>query len=102
MDTYPVTAAAGPTILRIYPAQRRTETDILAELDVLAYLQAAGISVSAPILQRDDQRLMTIQAPEGVRYAALFTYALGNALLSDRLVNNVLTFSKQVIERERL
>jgi hypothetical protein len=26
----------------------------------------------------------------------------GNALLSDRLVNNVLTFIKQTIERERL
>ena len=80
LDTYLVTAAAGPTILRIYPAQRRTEMDILAELDVLAYLQAAGISVSVPILQRDGERLLTIQAPEGARYAALFTYAPGQPL----------------------
>jgi Ser/Thr protein kinase RdoA (MazF antagonist) len=38
LDTYLVTAATGPAILRIYPAHRRTETQILAELDVLAYL----------------------------------------------------------------
>jgi Ser/Thr protein kinase RdoA (MazF antagonist) len=50
LDTYQIVAAAGPAILRIYPAQRRTETDITAELDVLDYLQALGVDVSTPIL----------------------------------------------------
>jgi Ser/Thr protein kinase RdoA (MazF antagonist) len=62
LDTYLVTAASGPAILRVYPAQRRTEMDILAELDVLAYLHASEISVSVAILQRDGQRLLSIQA----------------------------------------
>jgi Ser/Thr protein kinase RdoA (MazF antagonist) len=80
LDTYLVTAATGPAILRIYPAQRRTEAHILAELDVLGYLQAAGISVSVPIRRRDGERLLSLQAPEGARYAALFTYAPGQPL----------------------
>ncbi len=80
LDTYQVTAASGPAILRIYPASRRTEAEILAELDVLAYLHAADVSVSVPIRQRSGEQLLTIQAPEGVRCAALFTYAPGRPL----------------------
>jgi Ser/Thr protein kinase RdoA (MazF antagonist) len=98
LDTYLVTAADGPTILRIYPAQRRTEMDILAELDVLADLQAAGISVSVPILQRGGQRLLAIQAPEGLRYAALFTYAPGQPLSQQCTPPNVRTFGRMLAE----
>ena len=78
VDTYAITAATGPAILRIYPAQWRTELEILAELDVLIYLHAAGIAVSVPIPQRNGKRLLDIQAPEGTWYVALFTYAPGN------------------------
>jgi Ser/Thr protein kinase RdoA (MazF antagonist) len=98
LDTYLVKATAGPTILRIYPAQRRTETDILAELDVLAYLQAAGISISVPILQRDGQRLLAIQAPEGLRYAALFTYARGQPLSQQCTPPNVRAFGRMLAQ----
>ena len=35
LDTYLVTAATGPAILRIYPARRRTQSQILAELAAL-------------------------------------------------------------------
>jgi len=80
LDTYQVTAASGPAILRIYPARRRTEAEILAELDVLAYLHAAGLMVSVPIRQRSGGQLLTVQAPEGPRCAALFTYAPGDPL----------------------
>src|SRR5262245_27931085 len=80
LDTYQVTAASGPAILRIYPARRRTEAEILAELDVLVYLHAAGLSVSIPIRQLNGEQLLTIQAPEGVRCAVLFTHAPGRPL----------------------
>jgi Ser/Thr protein kinase RdoA (MazF antagonist) len=80
LDTYQVMAASGPAILRIYPARRRTEAEILAELDVLAYLHMAGLSVSIPIRQRSGEQLLTVQAPEGPRCAALFTYAPGRPL----------------------
>jgi Ser/Thr protein kinase RdoA (MazF antagonist) len=98
LDTYLVTADAGPTILRIYPAQRRTKMGILAELDVLAYLQAAGISVSVPILQRDGEWLLTLQAPEGLRYAALFTYAPGQPLSQQCTPPNVRAFGHMLAQ----
>jgi Ser/Thr protein kinase RdoA (MazF antagonist) len=80
LDTYQILAATGPGILRIYPAQRRTTTAILAELDVLAHLHAAGLAVSTPILQLNGEQLLAVQTPEGVRYAALFTFAPGQPL----------------------
>jgi Ser/Thr protein kinase RdoA (MazF antagonist) len=102
LDTYRVTTVAGSTILRIYPAQRRTEMDILAELDVLAYLHTAGISVSVPIPQHDGQRLLTIQAPEGVRYAALFTYAPGQPLSQQCTRPNARAFGRMLAEMHLL
>src|SRR5689334_5298622 len=56
LDTYQIAAATGLAILRVYPAQRRTETEILAELDLLDYLQASGVAVSTPIRKLDGQR----------------------------------------------
>jgi Ser/Thr protein kinase RdoA (MazF antagonist) len=92
LDTYAITAATGPAILRIYPAQRRTKSHVLAELDVLDYLYAAGVAVSISIPQRDGDRLLAIQAPEGARYAALFTYAPGQPLSQQCTPPNARTF----------
>ena len=78
LDTYAIASRHGPGILRIYPARRRTAAAILAELELLADLHAAGVAVSVPIPQRSGERLLRIEAPEGVRYAVLFTYAPGS------------------------
>ncbi len=51
LDTYQVTTSTGPYILRIYPAGRRTIANIVAELDWLDYLHAAGVAVSTAIPQ---------------------------------------------------
>jgi Ser/Thr protein kinase RdoA (MazF antagonist) len=65
---------------------------------VLAYLHAADIAVSAPIPQRDGQRLLSIQAPEGVRYAALFTYAPGQPLSQQCTPPNVRAFGRMLAQ----
>ena len=83
LDTYRVWTNAGPYILRIYPGCRRTLAEINAELDLLAYLHMQGVPVSIPVVQRNGERLLTIQAPEGTRYAVLFTYAQGEPLGED-------------------
>jgi Ser/Thr protein kinase RdoA (MazF antagonist) len=92
LDTYAITAATGPAILRIYPARRRTKSQILAELDVLDYLHAAGLAVSTSIPHRDGERLLAVQAPEGARSAALFTYAPGQPLSQECTPPNARTF----------
>jgi Ser/Thr protein kinase RdoA (MazF antagonist) len=82
-DTYVVDATAGRYILRVSQAERatgygrRTREDILFELDLLQHLAHKGVPVAAPLVQRDGTRASAVQAPEGVRHLALFTYAAG-------------------------
>jgi Ser/Thr protein kinase RdoA (MazF antagonist) len=80
LDTYRLWTSQGPYILRVYPNRRRTRPDIEAELEFLAYLHAQGLSVSVTVAGVNGERLLTLQAPEGRRYAALFTYAPGELL----------------------
>ena len=77
LDTYRVWTHQGLLMLRVYPSRRRTRPEIDAELDFLAYLQAQGVAVSVAMMRLDGTRLLTLPAPEGTRYAALFTYAPG-------------------------
>lgn len=80
LDTYRVQARSGAYALRIYPASRRTEQEVRGELEFLAYLDAAGISVGAPVVRPDGSRYLALEVPEGTRYAALFPFAPGLAL----------------------
>lgn len=80
LDTYRLWTNAGAYILRVYPSRGRTRPDIEAELAFLAYLQAQGLSVSVAVAGVNGERLLALQAPEGWRYAALFTYAPGEPL----------------------
>ncbi|MFN8494636.1 MAG: phosphotransferase [Caldilineaceae bacterium] len=80
LDTYRLWTNQGFYILRIYPNQRRTLSEIQAELDFVTYLHSQGAPVSIPVLQRAGERLLILQAPEGTRYAVLFTYAHGEPL----------------------
>lgn len=76
-DTYSVDTDRGTYILRIYKHGWRTESAIRFELDLLMHLQHQDIPVSAPIMRRDGEWLTKLQAPEGTRYAVLFTFAEG-------------------------
>jgi Ser/Thr protein kinase RdoA (MazF antagonist) len=80
LDTYRVWSGSDSYILRIYPAQRRTLSAINAELEFLSYLCAHGAPVSIPVVQSHGERLLALDAPEGIRYAVLFTYAQGAPL----------------------
>ncbi|MBZ0288279.1 MAG: phosphotransferase, partial [Anaerolineae bacterium] len=80
LDTYRVTVANGFYMLRIYPHKRRSLPEIQAELDFLLHLAGQGVPVSAPIPQKQGAYALSIPAPEGVRYGALFTYAPGEPL----------------------
>jgi Ser/Thr protein kinase RdoA (MazF antagonist) len=83
LDTYRVESGDGATIFRIYPAQRRTFEEIRAELDFLEFLHGRGIPVSVPLATESGARTVTLQAPEGARHAAMFTYAPGREPAGD-------------------
>ena len=70
-------------VLRVYEqgdAMERQESDYLFELDWLLFLKKQGLSVSSPIPRKDGSLLGSINAPEGKRYYALFTFAKGKSM----------------------
>lgn len=83
-DVYRVEARRGPAVLVVYRHGRRTVEEIGAELDVLDDLAERGPAVDvavAPALRtRAGERIVTLVAPEGIRYAALFRFAEGALL----------------------
>lgn len=59
---------------------RRQESDYEYELDWLNYLKEQGIPVSHPIRRKDGRFLGSVEAPEGKRYFALFSFAPGKPM----------------------
>ena len=76
-DTYIVRAGSSVYYLRVYRYGWRTKAEIQAELDLLTYLRRRRLPVSWPLRRKDGAYLTRIAAPEGPRYAALFTNAPG-------------------------
>ncbi len=76
-DTYLVKTALDKHILRVYKSHWRSKEDILFELELLNHLKLKGLSVSSPVPRTNKEYLFDIDAPEGMRYAVLFTYAEG-------------------------
>jgi Ser/Thr protein kinase RdoA (MazF antagonist) len=67
-------------ILRIYKHKWRTIESIETELKLLTYLKENNISVSYPVYDKQSKFIQTIPAPEGIRYAVLFSFAEGSQI----------------------
>lgn len=77
-DTYKVHGNDALYIFRVYRGDwRRHQAAVEFEMDFLLHLQAEGISVSSPITALNGERVHSLQAPEGIRFGVLFTYAEG-------------------------
>jgi len=83
-DSYIVRSKRGKYVLRVYRAGWRTRREILSELDLLNYLHRQKVPVSRPIRRGDGRYLQGVEAPEGRRYAALFSYAPGKVAIDSR------------------
>ncbi len=81
-DTYLVSSASGKAVFRVYNLNWRTETEINEEIRLLQILQQHQISISYPIADRDGQYIHTLNAPEGDRFAVLFSHAAGEKIHS--------------------
>jgi Ser/Thr protein kinase RdoA (MazF antagonist) len=76
--TYRIKVLEGNTYyLRAYRTQWRTLADIQCELDVLNHLKCKGFPAASPVPYKDGQPFLTVSAPEGTRFLALFTAAPG-------------------------
>ena len=77
---YLVTTNENKFVLRVYTLNWRTEKEITEELQLLTYLDTRNFLVAAPIKNNYGNLINTIKAPEGERFAVLFTYAKGQTI----------------------
>lgn len=83
-DTYRVRTARGVTYyLRVYRCGWRTLPDIRCELDVLNHLYRQGFPAIRPLPARDGSQYRELAAPEGARYAVVFSEASGRLISYD-------------------
>jgi Ser/Thr protein kinase RdoA (MazF antagonist) len=84
-DTYRVRTSQGKVYyLRVYRSRWRTLDNILYELDVLNHLHRKGFPAVHPLPYSDSKPYCELNAPEGMRYAALFTEAPGKLISYDQ------------------
>jgi len=76
-DTYSVTTNSKHYFLRVYRCAWRNRKHIASEVDMLNYLRADKQPVSYPIKCKNGAYVSRINAPEGIRYAVLFSDATG-------------------------
>lgn len=77
---YLLTAGETNFVFRIYRREKywlTKESDYRFELEWLAYLHEQGLPVAYPIPRRNGDLLGRLDAPEGERYYALFSFAPG-------------------------
>jgi Ser/Thr protein kinase RdoA (MazF antagonist) len=79
-DTYHVVAQTGRFILRVYRHNQRTLDQINAELEIIEHLDANGMIVAPALPQISGSRVLSLDAPEGERYAVLFRFIKGQEL----------------------
>jgi Ser/Thr protein kinase RdoA (MazF antagonist) len=76
-DTYLIATDKNKFILRVYKNNWRSSKSIKNEIELLNYLHKNDVSVSSAVIDRSGNYIQTLHAPEGLRYAVLFTYAKG-------------------------
>lgn len=84
-DHYLVKSGDRKVVARVYQLGthlQREESDYLYELAWLQYLREEGLPVSYPLRRRDGSYLGHVNAPEGKRYYALFSFAEGKPMVA--------------------
>lgn len=76
--TYLVKSGEARYALRIYSCDWRTRTEVEEEVKLLNLLKELNISISYPIADKTGQFIQELNAPEGLRYAVLFSFADGD------------------------
>jgi len=76
-DTYLVTDNSDKFVFRVYSLNWRSKTEIDEEIRLLNLLKDHSISISYPLSDNENNYIQTLNAPEGDRFAVLFTFASG-------------------------
>ena len=78
--TYFISDNKQTFVIRVYCRNWRTKAEIKEELNLLLLLKKNNISVSYPIADKEMNMIQEINAPEGLRYAVLFSFAKGKKM----------------------
>lgn len=78
--TYFLTNKDSKYVIRVYCCNWRTKLEIQEELNLLNLLKSNNISISSPIADKNGDLIQEINAPEGLRYVVLFTFAKGEKM----------------------
>jgi Ser/Thr protein kinase RdoA (MazF antagonist) len=76
-DLYLVKVGGTKLMLRICPTGQRSFKQLAAEIDLLNYLHQNHFKVPRPIPQMNGSFIQALQAPEGTRYAVVFSFVPG-------------------------
>lgn len=80
--TYLLKTGPEKYVLRVYVKDWRSKGEINEELRFLLNLKKEGINVSYPITNAQNELINELNAPEGVRFAVLFSFAEGDKIRS--------------------
>ncbi len=75
--TYLLTGSSTRYVLRVYSREWRSKVEVQEEIDLLIRLQRDSANISYPIEDKNGEFIQEISAPEGVRFAVLFSFAAG-------------------------
>jgi Ser/Thr protein kinase RdoA (MazF antagonist) len=79
-DVYLVESHVGRHILIIYRHDQRTWDEIAAEWQFVDYLAQQAVPVAPAIATTIGEQILTLHAPEGIRYAVVTAYVPGQHL----------------------
>ena len=66
--------------LRVYSHKWRSKSEIIEEIELLNLLSENNLGVSFPIQDKEGTYIQEINAPEGIRYVVLFSFAKGDKI----------------------
>ena len=95
-DVYHVLSKEHQYIFYIYRHNQRTLEEINSEWDFVEYLHREGVEVVPAICGKNDKRLLTFEAPEGLRYGVLTAFIEGRHLRQVSSVEAVREYGKTV------
>ena len=78
--TYFMSNTKTKYVVRVYCYNWRTKVEIQQELELLNLLKENNLSISFPIPDQNGDLIQEINAPEGLRYVVLFTFAEGEKM----------------------
>lgn len=75
--TYFISNSNEKYVVRVYCHNWRSKNEIIEELELLKVLKDNNLPISYPISDKNEELIQEINAPEGIRYVVLFSFAKG-------------------------